>query len=296
MFALRCFAPWSSTAQRLGPIVNREARLLRRKPLRIALIGWGAINRRVAELLSLRSSDHVAIVAIGARDAGRVSSAPVNAKILTAPEKLAELDLDLVLEAASRDAVSLWGESALRGARALDVASTSAFCDTTLLDRLIQLAEHHGSQLIVPAGALAGIDALSAASALPLDSVVHRIIKPPTAWRGTAAESLTVLQGLTRAVTFFTGTAREAAAKFPKNANAAVISALAGIGLDRTRVELAADPDVRDNVHMLSVAGAFGKLEVRIENRPLARNPQSSEMTALSLVRVVENRVKALVC
>jgi aspartate dehydrogenase len=279
----------------IGSDCEREIRL-RKKPLRIALIGWGAINRRVAELLSLRSSDHVAIVAIGARDAGRVTSAPANAEILTTPEKLAELNLDLVLEAASRDAVAIWGDSALRDARALVVASTSAFCDTGLLDRLIRLAEDHGSQLIVPPGALAGIDALSAASALPLDSVVHRIVKPPAAWRGTAAESLTTLQGLTRAVTFYSGTAREAAAHFPKNANAAVISALAGIGLDRTRVELAADPDVRDNVHMLSVAGAFGKLEIRIENRPLARNPKSSEMTALSLVRVVENRVKTLVC
>jgi aspartate dehydrogenase len=158
------------------------------------------------------------------------------------------------------------------------------------------LAEDHGSQLIVPPGALAGIDALSAASALPLDSVVHRIVKPPIAWHGTAAETLTALRDLTQPVTFYSGTAREAAAHFPKNANATVISALAGIGLDRTRVELSADPDAKHNVHMISVTGAFGKLEIRIENRPLAGNPQSSEMTALSLVRIVQNNVKALVC
>jgi len=270
--------------------------MLRKKPLRLALIGWGAINRRVAELLSLRSSDSVSIVAIGKRDAAAVTSAPASSDIITTPERLAGLDLDLVVEAASRDAVALWGDSALRSARALVVTSTSAFCDTSLLDRLIGIAEDHGSQLIVPPGALAGIDALSAAAAMPLDSVVHRIVKPPAAWRGTAAESLTTLDGLTRAVTFYSGTAREAATLFPKNANVTVISALAGIGLDRTRVELAADPDVRDNVHMLSVAGAFGKLEIRIENRPLASNPRSSEMAALSLVRIVESRVKTLVC
>jgi aspartate dehydrogenase len=269
---------------------------MRKKPLRIALIGWGAINRRVAELLSLRSSDSVAIVAIGKRDGAAVTSAPANARILTTPEELAEFDLDLVVEAASRDAVALWSESALRNARALVVTSTSAFCDTGLLDRLIRVAEAHGSQLIVPPGAVAGIDALSAASAMPLDSVVHRIVKPPAAWRGSAAESLITLDGLTRAVTFYSGSAREAATHFPKNANVTVIAALAGIGLDRTRVELAADPDVRDNVHMLSVAGAFGRLEVRIENRPLASNPKSSEMAALSLLRIVENRAKTLVC
>jgi aspartate dehydrogenase len=269
---------------------------MRRKPLRIALIGWGAINRRVAELLSLRSSDVVAIVAIGKRDAAAAASLPATARILTTPEALAGLDLDLVVEAASRDAVALWSDSALRNARGLVVTSTSAFCDTGLLDRLIRLADEHGSQLIIPPGALAGIDALSAASAMPLDSVVHRIVKPPAAWRGTAAESLVALEGLTHAVTFYSGTARDAATRFPKNANVTVIAALAGTGLDRTRVELVADPDVRDNVHMLSAAGDFGRLEVRIENRPLAANPKSSEMAALSLVRIVENRAKALVC
>src|SRR5688572_23951601 len=102
---------------------------MRNKPLRIALIGWGAINRRVAELLSLRSSDSVSIVAIGKRDAAAATTIPTNARILTAPEELAGLDLDLVVEAASRDAVSLWSDSALRNARGLVVASTSAFCD-----------------------------------------------------------------------------------------------------------------------------------------------------------------------
>lgn len=269
---------------------------MRRKPLRIALIGWGAINRRVAELLAQRSADSVAIVAIGRRNSTKDASLPANAAVLAEPERLAGLDLDLVIEAASRDAVGVWGESALRDARALVVTSTSAFCDATLLDRLIDCADDHGSQLIVTPGALAGIDALSAASALPLDNVVHRIIKPPAAWRGTPAESLVVLNALTGATTFYSGTAREAASQFPKNANVTVIAALAGLGLDRTRVELTADPGVRDNVHVLSATGAFGKLEVRIENKPLAANPRSSEMAALSLVRIIENRAKTLVC
>lgn len=269
---------------------------MRRKPLRIALIGWGAINRRVAELLSLRSSDSVSIVAIGKRDGATATLIPANATLLTTPEGLAGLDLDLVVEAASRDAVAMWGESALCSARAFVVTSTSAFCETGLLERLIRLADEYGSQLIVTPGALAGIDALSAASAMRLDSVVHRIVKPPIAWRGTAAESLIALDDLTHAVTFYSGIAREAATLYPKNANVTVITALAGVGLDRTRVELVAAPDVQTNVHMLSVAGAFGKLEIRIENTPLASNPKSSEMAALSLVRIVENRAKALVC
>jgi predicted dinucleotide-utilizing enzyme len=73
-------------------------------------------------------------------------------------------------------------------------------------------------------------------------------------------------------------------------------ASLAGIGLERTHVELVADPAAGGNGHQLSASGAFGKLDIAIENRPLAANPKSSEMTALGLVRLIENRVRPLVC
>jgi aspartate dehydrogenase len=139
-----------------------------------------------------------------------------------------------VVEAASRAAVEPWGLASVRHARAFGVCSTSAFTDDALLRRLVTDAECCGSQILVPPGALGGLDALAAAGRLRLDRVIHRIIKPPAAWRGTAAEELVDLGALTAAQAFFVGTARDAAPRFPANANVAVISALAGIGLDRT--------------------------------------------------------------
>lgn len=265
------------------------------KSLRLALIGWGAINRRVAELLAERSDGDIAIAAVAVRNAAAAGDIPAGAKLITTPEELAGLNLDLIVEAAGREAVGIWGETALAHTPAFAVASTSAFCDDTLLARLIAAAESRNSQLLIPPGALAGIDGIAAASLLPLDEVIHRIVKPPAAWRGTAAESLIALDGITEATAFFSGTAREAASRFPQNANVAVISALAGIGLERTRVELVADPAAGGNGHQLSARGAFGKLDIAIENRPLATNPKSSEMTALGLVRLIENRVRTLV-
>lgn len=262
-----------------------------RKPLRIALIGWGAISRRVAELLAdAQAAGDIAIVAVGGRTGTRAHDIPAGAVFVTDPAELAGLDLDLVVEAAGRDAVAIWGEAALRSAPAFAIASASALTDATLLERLLATAEASGSQLILPPGALAGVDGLAAASALPLDEVVHSIVKPPAAWRGTPAEEMLALDELTAPATFFTGSAREAASRFPQNANVAVISALAGIGLDRTRVELVADPGVSTNCHRLSASGAFGRLNLTIENKPLASNPKSSEMAALSLVRAIRNR------
>ncbi|WP_293812907.1 aspartate dehydrogenase [uncultured Bosea sp.] len=265
-----------------------------RKPLRLALIGWGAINRRVAELLAERGGD-IVIVAVAVRNAAAAGDIPRGAKLITTPDELTNLDLDLIVEAAGREAVGIWGEAALNHAPAFAVASTSAFCDDALLARLIATAESNSSQILIPPGALAGIDGIAAASLLPLDEVIHRIVKPPAAWRGTSAEKLIALDEITKATAFFSGTAREAASRFPQNANVAVISALAGIGLDRTRVELVADPAAGGNGHQLSARGAFGKLDIAIENRPLATNPKSSEMTALGLIRLIENRVQTLV-
>ena len=266
-----------------------------RKPLRIGVVGWGAISRRLVQLLNDRQVP-AEIAAVGVQDLDKPRfDLPVNATLLPTPDGLRGLSLDLVIEAAGREAVESWGRAALACAPAYAVSSTSAFTGENVLDRLLRVAEAHGSQIIVPPGALGGIDAIVAAGALPLDEVTHTIVKPVAAWRGTAAETLVTLDALAAATPFFTGSAREAAGRFPQNANATVVTALAGIGLDRTKVILVADPAATRNSHRLQARGRFGLLDVAIENQPLATNPKSSEMTALALLRLVENRFRPLV-
>ncbi|MEO5757154.1 MAG: aspartate dehydrogenase [Mesorhizobium sp.] len=263
--------------------------------VRLCFIGWGAIASRVAELLAERQPESVEIAAVAVRDAGRERKGiPSGTRLIAGPEDLAGLDIDMVVEAAGRPAVAIWGEAALRHAGSFVVSSTSAFTDQALLDRLIAVARGAGSRIVVPPGALGGMDALAAAAVLPLDEVVHSIIKPPRAWQGTKAEELVDLGALSQRTVFFTGSARQAASEFPQNANVAVISALSGIGLDRTRVELIADPTASRNSHRLRASGAFGRLDMLFENEPLKTNPKSSEMTALNLVRLVESRLAPL--
>jgi aspartate dehydrogenase len=264
------------------------------KVLRVVLVGWGAIARNVAGRLIDRKSN-VTLVGIATRTPPRPDrELPDRARWLSTPSELREILPDLVVEAAGRSAVEPWGLESLRCSPAFAVSSTGAFSDDALLQRLLDQAELCGSQILVPAGAIGGIDALAAASRLPIESVTHRIIKPPVAWKGTYAESLVDLDALTQANVFFHGSAREAAARFPANANVAAISALAGVGFDRVKVELVADPLLSQNCHQISAKGDFGALTVTIENRPLAENPKSSELAALSLVRLIESRSQPL--
>lgn len=263
------------------------------EPLRVGLIGWGAIGRTVAELLADQS---VEIVAVGVRrpDLAR-DDLPAGAQLVTAPDQLAGLDLDVVAEAAGRDSVDPWGHAALADGADLIVSSVSALADPSLLDSLRRSAADHGARLEIQTGALAGIDALAGARLLGIDEVEHRIVKPPPAWRGTPAERLCPLDDLTEPTVFFRDTAAATASAFPKNANVAMTTALAGIGPDETAIVLVADPAATTNRHEIRAAGAFGSLEVSIANNPLPANPKTSAMAALSLVRAIRNRVDPLV-
>lgn len=261
----------------------------------IALIGWGAIGQRVAALLAQRQSP-VQIAAIAVRDAsGPRDGLPEGAALIVTPDELAATGARLVVEAAGRGSVLAWGKAALAAGMDFAVSSTSAFVDDAAFARMQALARTHGAKLLIPPGALGGIDALAAAGRLPLESVEHRIIKPAMAWAGTRAAELLDLATLTEPTVFFADSARRASDAFPQNANVAVITSLAGIGLDRTQITLVADPGAVLNTHEIIARGDFGQMHLRFENRPLASNPKSSEMTALNLVRLIENRAAALV-
>jgi len=262
---------------------------------RVVLVGWGAIATRVADLLAQRGSA-VEIVAVAVRDVSVPRKGlPKGARLIAGPDDLAGLKADLLVEAAGRAAVLPWAAAGLRLGWDVALSSTSALTDAALLTQLTVLAVQSGGQLLIPPGALGGMDALSAAARLPLATVRHEIVKPALAWRGTSAQTLCDLAALTAPFTFFEGTARDAADAFPQNANVAVISAMAGLGLDRTTVALTADPGAQLNTHRIYAVGDFGTLTLALENRPLATNPKSSEMTALSLLRLIENRASPLV-
>lgn len=261
----------------------------------IALIGWGAIGRMVAHLLAQGDSG-ARIVAVGVSDADQPrDDLPEGAALIDDPAQLVGCGASLVVEAAGRDSVAPWGVAALSAGLDFAASSTSAFADRVLLGRLTALARQNEAQLIIPPGALGGIDALSAARRLGLTLVEHRIVKPPQAWRDTPAQDCCDLDGLTGAQAFFSGSAEEAAARFPQNANVAMITALAGAGALATRITLIADPSARTNRHEITATGAFGQLSLSLSNAPLPDNPKSSAMTALNLVRLIENRVAPLV-
>jgi aspartate dehydrogenase len=258
--------------------------------IRVVLLGLGAINRRVASLLQSRQSGVDIVGAIVRRPDRAASALPTGAVAITSAAELVAASPELILEAASGEAVREWGDAALRTARRFIVSSSSAFVDDCLLRNLRDMAKRHGSQLILSPGALAGVDALSAAARIGMQSVHHRIVKMPSSWATGTGQNLPPPDS-SAAVAFFRGSAREAAARYPLNANVTAVTALSGIGLDKTTVELVSDPMISNNRHEVQAIGDFGSLTITIENRALRSNPRSSELAALALVRLAEIEV-----
>jgi aspartate dehydrogenase len=196
----------------------------------------------------------------------------------------------IVAECASHSAVRNYGPDILRAGCDLVVISIGALADDGLRQMLVAAAEAGGGRLILPPGAIGGIDALAAAKLSGLESVVYTGRKPPKAWRGTPAERLVALDSLAAPAVFFEGSARKAAAEYPFNANVAAALALAGIGFDATKVRLVADPAITRNVHEFAVSAGCGDFSIRLEGRPSPANPKTSLMAGYSVARELINR------
>lgn len=259
---------------------------------RIALIGYGAIGVAVHRLLRAHAGHEVEVVAILVRDRVRaLSEAPEEAPLLvdTLPGLLGRHPT-LVVECAGHDAVDAHGEAVLQAGIDLLMVSVGALADARRQQALVSAARNSRRKLILPSGAIGGIDWLSAARTAGLQQVTYRSRKPPQAWAGSAEDDKLNLAGLTQATLFFRGSAREAALHYPRNANVAATIALATLGFDDTQVELMADPHVTANIHEVDAQGAGGRMALRLEGVADARNPRSSVMTAHSVVRAILNR------
>jgi aspartate dehydrogenase len=163
------------------------------------------------------------------------------------------------------------GQRVLEGGADFLVTSVGAFTDTTLFDRLLAAARANGRRLILPSAGIGALDILSSAAVGGLDSVTVTVRKDPSAWKGTVAETLVDLDALTAPHTVFDGPVREGARLYPQNVNISAAAAIAGIGLDRTRVVIVADPTIRTHIVELEAERRLRPLHFRRTSRSARR-------------------------
>lgn len=254
------------------------------KTLRVGLGGLGAIGLPVARRLAA-GLPGLTLAAVAIRDRRRaeprLAAHGIDVPVVS-PAALAER-ADIVVECLPAAAFRSIAEPAIDAGRILLPLSVGALLDHfDLIDR----ARRSGARIIIPTGALLGLDAVRAAAEGDIRSVTLVTRKPPQGLAGAPylVERGISLAGLDRPLKVFAGSAREGARGFPANVNVAAALALAGIGPERTRLEIWADPALERNTHRIELEADSARLTMTIENVPSAENPRTGRITPFSVI------------
>lgn len=257
--------------------------MARPSPTRIAIAGLGAVGLRVAEALDAGIPGCV-LAGVSAHDRDRARQRLSHLARPAPVVPIAELEAlaDIVVECAPAALLPAIAEPFLRKAKTVIVLSAGAILSH---GHLVQLAREHGGQIVVPSGALLGLDAVTAAAEGEIRSVRMVTRKPVRGLVGAPylVENKIAIEDITEPLRIFSGTPREAAIGFPANLNVAVALALAGIGPDRTTLEIWADPALTRNTHTIEVDADSASFSMSIANIP-SENPKTGRITALSVI------------
>lgn len=261
--------------------------------MRVGIVGGGTIARLFIEHIRRGALGRARVVAIAGRherSRGKALARASRIPFVIGPRALLAKKPDVVVEAASHDAVREYAEPLLRKGVALIVLSAGALCDDALRKKLEWAAGRSGALLSVPSGGIGGLDALKAACVAGVDEVTISVTKPAAAWKGIPyVERMDIdLDALREPRVLFEGAAREGVPHFPANVNIAAVLSMAGIGFDRTKLRVVADPALKYNTHYIDVSGRTGRFSIKLENVPAPDNPKTAWLACYSALAALQ--------
>lgn len=255
------------------------------RPHRILLIGYGAIGKAILSHLQEVPNYQFAVL----RRKVDPSLLPEGVGLLHDFEEIDEFAPDLIVEAASqalvRDAVVDW----LKAGFDVLISSVGALHDSELRGKLEIAAQRGGTALLIPSGALAGVDYVRAVGGVAGTHIRYESRKPLAAWQQEIERLGLESEAKNHPVTLYQGDAAGAAARYPANLNVAATLALAAGGFDHVHVTVIADGRATGNKHSITVDGPIGTMDVQVVNAPAPDNPKTSMVVAHSIARAIVN-------
>ena len=247
--------------------------------IKVGIVGMGVIGKAVARAAS-GDIPGVTLAGVTVRNPATAVGYPAY------PLDELVLRSDLIVEAATRMALREFGPTVLAAGKHLMVLSVGALIG--VLDEWARLAEKHGGRILVPSGAIAGLDGVKGAREGAITSITMETRKPPRGLAGAPyiEERHIDLDAIREETLIFEGPATEAVKAFPANVNVVAALSLAGIGPERTRIKLFATPGQQRNQHRITVEGEFGQLVIEVENVPSA-NPRTGVLSYLSAIAML---------
>ena len=266
---------------------------------KVSIIGCGAIGSELAQHIDSNMTKNVTLLSlldIQSENAQTLKSKLSNSSPLIFNnfadfvESESFKDIELVVEAASQDAVRSYLNQLILFKKDVLVMSVGAFANSEFFSEVIKNVENNNINIYVPSGAIAGIDALKSVKN-SISYVTLTTTKNPKSLKDSPffkQNNLTV-DSIKKRTLIFEGSASEAVKNFPANVNVAALLGLAGIGIDKTKVNVIADPSIRINKHEIKVIGKFGELIVRVKNIPSSTNPKTSYLAILSVIECLRS-------
>ncbi|MEA3201984.1 MAG: aspartate dehydrogenase [Thermoplasmata archaeon] len=248
--------------------------------MRVFLVGCGALGSSIARGVTKMSGASLVVFDVDHAKAVKVARETLAPVVKSVEEGMGMADV--VVEAASQQALKDLAPKVLGKGLPLIALSVGALGDAAFLDAVTRLAREKKTRLMVPSGAVGGLDALRAAAEAGLTEVTLVTAKPPEGFG---------LHDVKEARVLYEGPAREAVAKFPKNVNVAAALSLAGLGFEKTQVRIVADPALKANTHTIVARGAFGEMTCKVENVPSPENPASSYLASLAALALIRRFV-----
>lgn len=268
---------------------------------KVAIIGCGAIGGILARAIDRGEAGKTKLGRVFDLDekqakelAGELSNSPSVAGGIE--EILEDKEIDLVVEAASQEAVSEYAIGILESGKDLMVLSIGAFSDEGLFREVSETARDVGQRVYLPSGAILGLDGLKAVKIAGIDEVSLTTRKPPETLAATkfVKEKKIELSNLKEPKVIFEGSAREAVEAFPKSVNVAATLSLVTSGFDQTKVKVVADPSTDRNIHEIRVKGEAGEFTTRACNVSSPDNPKTSYLAALSAIQELRDLTGAV--
>ncbi|MFM9942214.1 MAG: aspartate dehydrogenase [Hyphomicrobiaceae bacterium] len=265
-------------------------------PLKLGIGGLGAIGLTVARKVDEGGIPGIQLVAVSARDQEKARLKIRDLKSrpeLVSLAGLAEI-ADVILECVpARHFAEIAEPAVAKGRIFMPLSVGQLLGHMHLVDR----AQTTGARIMVPTGALLGLDAVRAVAEGHVHSVRITTRKPPKGLAGAPylSEHNINVEAITTPTRIFEGNARAAIKGFPANVNVAVALSLAGIGPDRTSVEIWADPTVTRNTHTIEVTSDSSDFTMTIANIPSVETPATGKVTALSAIAALRRLTAPLV-
>ena len=261
---------------------------------KVGLVGCGTIGSQLAMAVDSGKVANASLVSLF--DVVENNAQGLKSKMRGKPSAYSDFDrfissdIDIVVEAASQEAIRKFGKMILRAGKDLMVMSVGALADRAFLSELLQAASENGIRIYVPTGAIAGIDAVRSVRHL-LESVTLTTTKSPKALAGAPffETSKMKLDKITEWTVIYEGAASDAVKAFPANVNVAAVLSLAGIGADKTKVRIVADPVATTNQHEIVATGSFGEIRIAVSNVPSPGNPKTSFLAVLSAIECLRS-------